>query len=71
MRASGQKLVKFCTLTHAAKLVVRWRHTYKEYLCYRGHSKRREKSWDDKDNLRCSDSPGQFILSEKTGHNRD
>ena len=23
MRASGQKLVKFCTLTHAAKLVVR------------------------------------------------
>ena len=22
MRASGQKLVKFCTLTHAAKLVV-------------------------------------------------
>ena len=23
MRAYGQKLVKFCTLTHAAKLVVR------------------------------------------------
>ena len=23
MRACGQKLVKFCTLTHAAKLVVR------------------------------------------------
>ena len=26
MRAFGQKLVKFCTLTHAAKLVVRLSH---------------------------------------------
>ena len=28
MRASGQKLVKFCTLTHAAKLVVRIARQY-------------------------------------------
>ena len=30
MRASGQKLVKFCTLTHAAKLVVDM-YSYIEY----------------------------------------
>ena len=31
MRAFGQKLVKFCTLTHAAKLVVRIIITRKMY----------------------------------------
>ena len=31
MRACGQKLVKFCTLTHAAKLVVRIIEPYKSF----------------------------------------
>ena len=41
------------------------------YFSDRGHGKRREKSWDDNVNLRCSDAPGQFVLSEQTGNNRD
>ena len=35
MRSQGQKLVKFCTLTHAAKLVVRIIADYSRIGAYR------------------------------------